>query len=298
MKALARRFTLGCGILAAFAGSAMGDPVLDINATSLTSYLPAAATAGQDVLPLYTQRGAGIDGTMWAGSTFGWSLAANPMGESWNGNARMTGVHLDTGTPSIMDVDLSLPSAGPRWTIGRTYNAVQTTAGSPGGTHRDSNGYQGRNWFQTSQPEIQYYDSGSNGPGSGDAVYIVYGADRYIEFKWASTSLNDANTRKDEFRSENGAAGVVQFVHDKRASDPPNEVPDPDLWTYTDQMGTKTTFFGGDALSAGAEWQVWKIVDEAGNTAFVGGTTPYAGVAPSCTRPTARTPTTAALRAR
>lgn len=263
MNVSSRRLIIA--ILAGVAGTAFADPVLDVNSASLTSYLPGAASSGQDLIPLHTQRGTGIDGSENAGSGFGWSLGASPVAESWNGNGRMMGVHLDTGSPSLMEVDISLPSAGPRWTVGRTYNAVQTTTGALGGTHRDGDGFQGKNWFQTSQPELKYYDGGTGGVGSGDVVYILYGADRYLEFKWASTSVNTGGVRKDEFRGTNGAAGVIQLVKDTNGS--PTS---PDLWTYTDQVGTKTVFFGGDALSSGAEWQLWKITDEAGNAVYVG----------------------------
>src|SRR6185295_1792839 len=59
------------------------------------------------------------------------------------------------------------------------------------------------------------------------------------------------------FKGKNGAAGVVEFVHDTI-----------DTYVWTDQVGTKTYFFGGN--SNRADWQIWKIVDVTGNTAFVG----------------------------
>ncbi|MCC6675503.1 MAG: RHS repeat protein [Phycisphaerales bacterium] len=244
------------------AGVAFGDPVLDNYADTMTTNRMGAATASQGVWPAVMQRGVGIDGTGRAGSTLPWWLAANSTGETWNGKGSMAGVIVAMGAAQVTEVDLALPSAGPTFVVGRSYNAVQwQTTGTP--QHYDSDGMQGRNWFQMSQPEIKYYDQGTGGGDSGDALYIVYGADRYIEFKWDGTSLNDANTRKDEFKAVNGAAGVVQLVHDKNAVHP-------DLWTYTDQFGNQTVFFGGNTASGAADWQFWKITDPAGNCLFVG----------------------------
>ena len=42
--------------------------------------------------------------------------------------------------------------------VGRSYNGVLNN-----GAHVDSNGYQGRNWFQLSQPEIVLYDEPTTG---------------------------------------------------------------------------------------------------------------------------------------
>ncbi|MBK9189397.1 MAG: hypothetical protein IPM33_10630 [Phycisphaerales bacterium] len=48
------------------------------------------------------------------------------------------------------------------------------------------------------------------------------------------------------------------------------EAGSPDLYVYTDQQGNRTYFFGGNTASDRANWQVWKFVDPAGNTAYVG----------------------------
>lgn len=254
--------------MSAVVGVARGDQILEIWNDSLTTYLPAAASSVQDAWPLHQQRGVNIDGSRRTWTALGWSVAGNPTNaggaESWNGNLYMGDMRVDIGAYSPTDVDLSLPSNGFRWIIGRTYNGVQDNAG-----HRDSDGPQGLNWWQLSQGELYYKDRGSGGVGSTDAVYILYGADRYIEFKWASTSLNDANTRKDEFRAVNGAAGVMQLVQDKNYN-PVGPSGDPDLWTYTDQHGNKTVFFGGNTPSNRADWQIWKMTDPAGNVCYVG----------------------------
>ncbi len=248
------RAMLASFVLVGLAGTAYAGPVLEVWPATLTSNkMDSTASAGQDILPLALQRGVGIDGTMRAGSTLGWSLAGNPMGESWNGSANLAGVNAATGAPSVSAVDMALPSAGPRWVVGRTYNPVQTDNTTATGGHRDSDGYQGRNWFQSSQPEIfVYVDTGSPVDHAKDVVYIVYGADRYIELARTSSTST-------EYKAKNGAAGVVQYVSGS-----------PDTWVYTDQMGNKTTFFGGNTSSGAADWQFWKMADEAGNTIYVG----------------------------
>ncbi|MBK9189246.1 MAG: hypothetical protein IPM33_09860 [Phycisphaerales bacterium] len=176
-------------------------------------------------------------------------MAGNPF-ESGQAGEALGSIRLATGTYSPMEVDLAFPAQVP-WVVGRTFNARQADSG---GTHFDSNGYQGKNWFQISQPEIRLYDADStpSTKQAADLIYLVYGADRYVEFQRTD---NDANT----FRGVNGAAGVFTY-----------EAGSPDLYVYTDQQGNRTYFFGGNTASDRANWQVWKFVDPAGNTAYVG----------------------------
>ena len=89
--------------------------------------------------------------------------------------------------------------------------------------------------------------------GSPDVVYIVYGADRYLEFKHVEGT---------EYAGVNGCAGVVTYVAGA-------EDADPDWYIYYDQHGVATYFFGG-TNTGNAAWQIWKIVDPAGNVAYVG----------------------------
>src|SRR5690606_10996005 len=101
-------------------------------------------------------------------------------------------------------VDLDLPAPGFSWTIARSYNPRQATSA---GVHRDSAGPQGNNWFQMSQPELALYDADGNAAtrGADDLVYLVYGADRYIEFKRSAEN-------SDVFKAVNGAAGGLVFT--------------------------------------------------------------------------------------
>jgi hypothetical protein len=224
---------------------AFGQAVLDVEGSTLTSY-KASPTTSQDVSPIFTQRGVGLDGMSRGGGTWGWSLAGNSVGGMGSPVARLGSVDLATLAYTTQDVDLALPSAGSgRWVIGRSYNARQRASGAG----MDSDGPQGYNWFQSSQPEIAFYDDASN---DKDVVYIVYAADRYVEFKRTTTTSS-------VFKGKNGAAGVVE-----------HKTGSPDTWEYTDQAGVVTTFFGSNTSSNRANWQVWKIKDPAGNTAYVG----------------------------
>ena len=230
-----------------FGGVALGDQILETLDASLTDY-KVGKTRVQDASPKVTQRGVNLDGSLRAGSTFKMAIAGNPFENVWRGEQALNGVRLDTGSYHPTDVDLSLPAPGFRWNIGRTYNARQDSGGQ-----YDSDGYQGRNWFQTSQPEILLYDDAQS--AADDILYLVYGADRFAEFQ-------RDNESSDEFKGKNGAAGVFQYSAGAGG--------EPDLYTYTDQVGTEFTFFGFNTASNKADGQIWKIEDPAGNVAYVG----------------------------
>ena len=238
-----RRWTSLAIALCGFGSVVHADQILQIYNDSLTTYLPSSGTAVQGVKPLAEQRGVGVDGTRRSSGAFAWALAGNPF-EAPQGGSSFGGVSLSTGGYAPMEYDLSLP-AQVRWTIGRTYNSRQSSA---------SNGYQGWNWFQTSQPEIAFYDhdNDSGTTQAEDMVYLVFGADRYVEFK--RTGSSDTT-----FRGVNGAAGVFQYVSGS-----------PDTYVYSDQNGNRTYFFGSNTASHAADWQLWKFVDPAGNAAYVG----------------------------
>src|SRR6185503_12902384 len=86
----------------------------------------------------------------------------------------------------------------------------------------------------------------------------VYGADRFLEFKRTAAEGDGYY----DFRAVNGAAGVVHLTQEEE---------EPELYTYTDQRGNTAVFFG-PTYSGAAAWQLWKVADEAGNTAYVGST--------------------------
>ena len=195
------------------------DAILEIQASSLTSYLPTASTAKQGVRPRIGQRGAQIDGALRKGNPWGLAMNGNPLVVSSGSSARAGGIDVGNGTAEIFDVDLRLPSKGISWVIGRTYNARQVDSG---GTHQDSSGYQGKNWHQMSNPELVLYDADSNTgtKQAADYLYLVYGADRYLEFK--RTAANSEN-----FRATNSGAGVIQHVADAGS--------EPGTYVYVDQ---------------------------------------------------------------
>jgi len=239
--------------LAALAGSARG-AILEVYNDSLITYLPSAASAVQDIRPLANQRGVNLDGSLRAGSTLGLHLNGNPLGgggAAWSAQQRMSGVRLDIGTYDASDVDLALPAEVP-WVIGRSYNARQLTSGNAA---RHSSGYQGEDWFQSSQPEIVYFTGAT---GDKDVIYLIYGADRYIELKRQGLSSN-------EFKTVNGAAGVMVFAAGTTGQ--------PDTYTYYDQVGTQVVFLGFDADAGAAAGQIWKVIATDGEMAYVGDAT-------------------------
>src|SRR5262245_24570787 len=234
------------------------DAILDVQAASLTSYLPTSATAMQGVRPRIGQRGAQLDGALRKPTPWGLAIAGNPSAPSSTTSARIKNVDVGNGTAEIFDVDLSLPAKGIPWVVGRSFNARQVDSA---GTHLDSGGYQGKNWLQTSNPELVLYDADGNTgtKQAGDFIYLVYGADRYLEFKRTADN-------KENFRGTNGCAGVIQHVADASS--------EPGTYMYVDQVGNEVFFFDnepfGSADAGSAALQLWKIVDPAGNVAYMG----------------------------
>lgn len=234
--------------------AATTDPILTIFDDSLTTYLPSGATNIQDVRLRVGQRGVNIDGTMRSSPSQRMQIEGNPFEDIWPG-PQLNGMRIDLGTYAVQDVDIALPADGFSWVIGRSYNARQETSG---GSHRDSDGYQGKNWFQNSQPEILLHEHATD--DDKDVVYMIYGADRFVEFERV-----DDDPTSDMFKATNGAAGV--FLYEEGATD------EPDTYTLTDQHGNEIVFFGFDADAGPADGQIWKITDPDSNTAYVGDAT-------------------------
>jgi len=228
---------------------AVTDPINEMHGKAMLAYKAAAATPVQDAWPQAVQRGVQLDGMMRSGAHQQMVIAGNPFENAWRAPS-IGGVRLDTGTFALQEVDIALPAEGFSWVIGRSYNARQDD-----GSHRDSDGYQGKNWFQTSQPEILLYDDPS--AEKDDMVYLVYGADRYAEYlRVASGGVT--------FKGTNGAAGIIEFT-DGGAG--------PDTYQLTDQNGNELTFFGFDSDAGAAAGQLWTIEDPDGNKAYVGDAT-------------------------
>jgi YD repeat-containing protein len=223
-----------CGI-----ARVQGQTILETYNDSLTTYL-AGASSWQGVQPRADQRAVQLDGTLRATPLVATAIAGNPWGDGAPGRGRLADIRLDTGTYSPTEVDLSLPSKGIPWVVGRTYNVRQGSA---------SNGPQGRNWFQSSRPEIKLYSGATT---DKDVLYILFGADRYIE-------LQKTGVGATTFKSKNGAAGVAHYVSGS-----------PDTYIYSDQNGNQLSFFGGNTGQVSANWQLWKATDPAGNTAYTG----------------------------
>ncbi len=265
-------FALGPG------GLAYADQILKIHNDSLTTYKASAKSNIQDVRPLVDQRGVRIDGSGIARQV---ALLQGeqpaplqgeppltecdddsgpppvPVGPPGSGGGlvgrSLERIDLFTGALRINDVDLSLSAAVP-WVIGRSYNSRQKDSG---GSYFASTGYQGKNWFQSSQPELVFYDSATD---SQDLIYLVYGADRFIEFNRADVGGSPSSTT---FRAVNGAAGAIVIATDAGG---------PDLATYYDQNGNRMVFFwvNDTHIDDDVEGSLWKVTDPAGNVAYVG----------------------------
>src|SRR5262245_5796886 len=195
--------------------------ILEIASDSLTSYRYTGNTLVQGVRPQVLQRGVTIDGAMRSRPAYPMAIAGNPYENAWTGRENYAGIRADLGAFAPQDIDIALPTDGVPWVIGRTYNARQLNSG---GSAINSNGYQGKNWFQTSQPEVVFYDDATD---SKDLIYLVYGADRYVEFARIVVDGSPDN----QFKGKNGAAGCFDYQSGS-----------PDLYVYTDQVGNQWTF--------------------------------------------------------
>ena len=234
-------------VLIVLAASSSAQQILTINNPTFLGVKPSSATAVQSIRPQVSQRGVNFDGSLRAAPGLRMSLQGNPFEDAWVGRERQGSVRLDTGTFDRQEIDIALPCKGRvGWAVGRTFNARQTDSG---GSYRNSDGYQGANWMQSSQPEILLYVDGSN--HANDVVYLVYGADRFIECPRVSSTSN-------QYLAANGAAGVFDYQGT------------PDLWVYNDQVGTKFTFIGFNTSGHAQDGILWKIEDEDGNVSFVG----------------------------
>jgi RHS repeat-associated protein len=239
-------------LFAAFAplcAPAFGDPVLNNYGTSLTAY-NASRTRLQDAQPLWWNRGTDLEG----GIRFGGDIPASPGFSSGMGASTMGGIELASLGFALAEVDMALPTNGPAVVIGRSFNHRQGTDA----TVVASNGLQGFNWFQSAMPEISL---SGNGTAATDILYLVYGANRFLEFK--RTALN-ATT----FRGQNGATGIVEYVAGGGGTPY-------DTYIITDQNGWKWVFWGGNTGSNKADWQFWKKSDPQGLTVYAGDKTSH-----------------------
>lgn len=230
-------------------------PILRIDEDIHEAYM-GSATQAQNAEPFAAQRGVGLDGSLRSQAPFGWLVNANPFAHKWNLNARYNeDIMLHTGRYSPTEIDLNLPAPGFRWTVGRTY-----TIPEDGGAFE---GYMGYNWQQFSQPEVVYHSV----LGDDDVIYLVYGADRFLEFR----ELEDGS---DVFRGVNGASGAI-VLETITGTDSSQQSVDHDMFVYWDRAGTRSYFFDADDADNNpsghnADGQLWKIIDAAGNTAYVG----------------------------
>ena len=254
--------------------------VLEINSSSLTTVLTTATTNIQDVRPVVAQRAVFLDGfprnggggaqgavaadpklsayfeedlppepptppvcpspTVLADDTLGVPLG--PAGGI--GGGQIGSIDLFTSAYQVSSVDLQLPAPGHMWTIGRSYNSMQEDSG---GAHHDSNGYQGRNWFQNSQPELQYVNDADD---AEDFIYMIIAADKFIAFNRVDV---EGTPSDDTFKAVNGAGGVI-LLHTFDGVD---------LATYYSLAGMRIDFFwfDDDDIDDDVEGSIYRIID-------------------------------------
>ena len=138
-------------------GAGSTDPILEIDNDTLTSYLYTSASGVQNIFPRVDQRGVGLDGTLRVRAALPIALNGNPFERGFR--HRSSGIRESNGTAGIHAVDLRLPAKGFSWEVSRSYNGRQI---DDLGAHHDSNGYQGKNWFNNAQPEIVLYQGATN----------------------------------------------------------------------------------------------------------------------------------------
>ncbi|HRQ74020.1 MAG TPA: hypothetical protein PLU35_13420, partial [Phycisphaerales bacterium] len=179
-----------------------------------------------------------------------WVSVSNPFPGPATTPPSIGSVDLARGAYRPREVDLSLPSPGFSWVIGRGYAVDPDDPQSP------VDSYQGYNWAQISHPMITEPETITSGVFIGlRTVTILY--ERIGRMGFIESSAGSGI-----FIGTEGTRGVVVEI--------PADGDDPEMYKLYTQNGTITTFFGFDVNAAGAEGQLWKHVDVAGNTAWVG----------------------------
>jgi hypothetical protein len=155
---LVATFTASAMLVAVAAGGvAFGQTTLlgGVPALYTPSSVPAA-TASQQVRPQPFQRATMLDGTVKAGAGIAFS-SGNPFASDPGPSSRIGDFDLLTGAYAPFAIDFAGSARGDvGWTVGRTYSQVQTT----GTNQHVSDGAQGLNWFQASQPELRIIADG------------------------------------------------------------------------------------------------------------------------------------------
>lgn len=163
--------------------------------------------------------------------------------------------------------DVQAPSAGYRWFSGVTYNGRQevrdtqdpSSTGLPTRSYHSSNGYQGRNWFQDSQPELVITQPDAE--VGLRYISLIYSANFRIDFIQVALQDGGIDWYENPAAGINGNPGALRFVPEITTSGGEQ----PSLIVYTDLSGTEYTFFGFDCFEgtnasfAHAAGQLWKV---------------------------------------
>ena len=190
-------------------------------------------------------------------------------------------VNMVSGSYAPTAVDINVAWAGPSWPIVRTYNSQQGFFGdSENGltwTSCQSNGPQGRNWFQGSMSGL-LVDGTQNAPppagvtpqqpllGSDPVVIpvnlrLIVGADRYITLTFANTVRDGSNGDHYVYKGTNGSSAWAEYIPSSTG---------PDLINVKTRDGMEYTYFGTNTAAGNAAGKLWKQTDAVGRTSVIG----------------------------
>lgn len=182
-------------------------------------------------------------------SAMGLAVQDNPFGVPGDHSPMVAGVDVQRGAFEPVIVDLSFPATGFPWVVGRSYSCQQVELDSGDYVHLDAEDYQGINWRQISQPRLRIAP-----PASGTyvgSIVLSLQNNLILVFVQATGGSNI-------YKSTGDQSGAV--IYDSTAG----------TYTYYDQHGMQMVFLDGSVSPSTSRYQLWKMVDPAGNTAYVG----------------------------
>jgi len=185
-------------------------------------------------------------------------------------------VNMVSGSYAPTAVDIKVAWAGPSWPIVRTYNSQQGFFGADGSnltwTSCQSNGPQGRNWFQGSMSGLVFDGTQSAPPAAGVTeesppptiptnLRLIVGADRYITLTFANTVRDGSNVDHYVYKGTNGSSAWAEYIPSSTG---------PDLIKVKTRNGMEYTYFGTNTAAGNAAGKLWKQTDAVGRTSVIG----------------------------
>lgn len=182
-------------------------------------------------------------------SALGLAVQDNPFGVPGDRAPTVAGIDADRGAFEPVIVDLSFPATGFPWVVGRSYSSQQVEPDGDAYVHMDAEEYQGVNWRQISQPRLVVV-----APESGTNIGRI---ELSLQNNLVLTFIQ-AEASSPIYKSTGDQSGAV--IYDGTAG----------TYTYFDQRGMQMVFLDGAVSPSTSRYQLWKMIDPAGNTAYVG----------------------------